>query len=171
MSFDRSLYLFLCILTTPCIWLRKCCRIDCWCEPAQPTLTLPHSLQIVALPLRCPVWSTTKHKYKNTWMWNTIWLLSTFHNAMSLNWPMGDGYRLWLWNKTLQETEVFLEFWSDLSPIIVATKGRVRLPNRMNFRKNSKRPLTLPPPPPPSFLENYDRCGCIFARRYDGQII
>ena len=98
-----------------------------------------------SLPLRCPVWSTTKHKYKNTWMWNTIWLLSTFHNAMSLNWPMGDGYRLWLWNKTLQETDVFLEFWSDMSPIIVATKGRVRLPNRMNFRKKSKQPLTLPP--------------------------
>ena len=33
--------------------------------------------------------------------------------------------------------------------------GRVPLPNRMIFRKNSKRPLT----PPPSFLEN---CVAIF---------
>ena len=31
------------------------------------------------------------------------------------------------------------------------TKGRARLPKRMNFWKNSKRPLN----PPPSFLENY----------------
>ena len=31
------------------------------------------------------------------------------------------------------------------------TKGRVRLPNRMNFQKNSKRPSI----PPPVFLENY----------------
>ena len=30
-------------------------------------------------------------------------------------------------------------------------KGRVTLPNRMNFRENSKRPST----PPPSFSENY----------------
>ena len=52
------------------------------------------------------------------------------------------------------------------------TKGRVPLPNRMNFCKNSKRPLTSPPP----FSENYvaifyDRYGCIYARRYDGQIV
>ena len=33
------------------------------------------------------------------------------------------------------------------------TKGRVRLPNPMNFRKNSKRPLTSPPP---SFLKLQD---------------
>ena len=31
------------------------------------------------------------------------------------------------------------------------TEGRVWLPNRMNFRKKSKRPW----PPPPSFSENY----------------
>ena len=33
----------------------------------------------------------------------------------------------------------------------IFTKGRVRLPNRMIFWKNSKRPSN----PPPSFLENY----------------
>ena len=52
------------------------------------------------------------------------------------------------------------------------TKGRVRLPNRMNFRKNSKWPLT----PPPSFLEIilqffYNRYGYIYARGYEGQIV
>ena len=111
----------LCLLTTPCIWLRKCCRIDCWCEPAQPTLTLPHSSQIVALPpspLPSVVKSTnTKTKTHECEIQFDTYALST----MSLNWPMGDGYWLCLWNKTLQKTEVFLEFWSDLSPIIVAT--------------------------------------------------
>ena len=34
----------------------------------------------------------------------------------------------------------------------IASKGRVALPNRMNFRKNSKRPSA---PPPPSVSENY----------------
>ena len=50
--------------------------------------------------------------------------------------------------------------------------GRVPLPNRMNFRKNSKRPST----PTPHFWKLmlqffYDRYGCIYARRYDGQIV
>ena len=105
----------LCLLTTPCIWLRKCCRIDCWCEPAQPTLTLPRSSQIVALPpspLPSVVKSTnTKTKTHECEIQFDTYALST----MSLNWPMGDGYWLCLWNKTLQKTEVFLEFWSDLS--------------------------------------------------------
>ena len=35
--------------------------------------------------------------------------------------------------------------------VLLVNKRRVRLPNRMNFRKNSKRPST----PPPSFSENY----------------
>ena len=40
-----------------------------------------------------------------------------------------------------------------------------RLPNRMNFRKNSKRPLTSP-----SFSENHiANFFMIYARRYDGQ--
>ena len=51
----------------------------------------------------------------------------------------------------------------------IASKGRVALPNRMNFWKSSKWPSTLPP----YFFENYitifyDRYGCIYARRYDG---
>ena len=37
-------------------------------------------------------------------------------------------------------------------------------------------PNGLQPPPPPSFLENnvanyYDRYGCTYARRYDGQLV
>ena len=50
------------------------------------------------------------------------------------------------------------------------TKGRVPLPNRMNFRKNSKQPLT----PPPSFCMLqifYNGYGSIYARRYEGQIV
>ena len=51
-------------------------------------------------------------------------------------------------------------------------KGRVALPNQMNFRKNSKRPST----PLPHFRKimlhiAHDRYGCIYARRYDGQIV
>ena len=54
----------------------------------------------------------------------------------------------------------------------IFTMGRVRLPNRMIFWKNSKRPSNHPP----IFLEIilqifYDRYGCIFARRYDGWIV
>ena len=46
------------------------------------------------------------------------------------------------------------------------------LPNRMNFQKNSKGPLT----PPPHFRKIilqicYDRYGCIYARRYDDQTV
>ena len=51
-------------------------------------------------------------------------------------------------------------------------KGRVALPNQMNFRKNSKRPST----PLPHFRKimlhiAHDRYGCIYARRYDGQLM
>ena len=42
------------------------------------------------------------------------------------------------------------EFWSNTESS-KGTKGRARLPNRMNFWKKSKLPLT----PPPSFLVNY----------------
>ena len=52
----------------------------------------------------------------------------------------------------------------------ISFKGRVGLPNRMNFRKNSKRPST-----PPHFQKIilqmfYKGYGCIYARRYEGQI-
>ena len=46
---------------------------------------------------------------------------------------------------------------TDCEPL---PKGRVRLPDRMNFRKSSKRLLT--PPPPPSFSESYI---ALFARK------
>ena len=53
----------------------------------------------------------------------------------------------------------------------IFVKGRVRLTNQMNFGENSKQPLT-----PPSLLENYiaiyyNGYGCIYARRYEGQIV
>ena len=44
-----------------------------------------------------------------------------------------------------------LMYWIYSLFVNYGVKGRIPLPNRMNFRKNSKRPLT----PPPSFLENY----------------
>ena len=52
------------------------------------------------------------------------------------------------------------------------SKGRVPLPNRMNFQKNSTRPST----PTPHFRKImlqffYDRYGCIYGRKYDGQIV
>ena len=53
--------------------------------------------------------------------------------------------------------------------ITVGAKGRMAAPNRMNFRKNSKRPST----PPPHFCKImlqifYNGHGQIFARRYEG---
>ena len=45
--------------------------------------------------------------------------------------------------------------WRHFLPLVIfVTKGRMALPNRMNFRKNSKRPST-----PPSFSENYEVRG------------
>ena len=68
------------------------------------------------------------------------------------------------------------ESWSSIDfksqpNISISTKGRVVLPNCMNFRKNSNRPST-----PPHFQKimlqiSYDRYGCIYARRYDEQIV
>ena len=48
--------------------------------------------------------------------------------------------------------------------------GRVALPNRMNFRKNSKWPSTLPPRE--IILRFfYNGYGCIYARRYECQSV
>ena len=54
----------------------------------------------------------------------------------------------------------------DVPPRLSCPSGRIPLPNRVNFWKNSKRPLT-----PPSFLENYiaifyNGYGRICARRH-----
>ena len=54
----------------------------------------------------------------------------------------------------------------------IKSKGRVPLPNRMNFWNNSKWPLT----PPPHFWKImlqifYNGYGYIYARRYEGQIV
>ena len=77
--------------------------------------------------------------------------------ASHLNWshncPMGPGP---------QHVEGGL--WAPL------TLGRIPLSNRIKFWKNSKRPLA------PSFLKNYvanlfNGYGCIYARRYEGQIV
>ena len=60
-------------------------------------------------------------------------------------------------------------FWFKL---LTYAEGRMAVPNRMNFRKNSKRPSTLPP----SFVENYvaifyNEYGRIYVRRYESQIV
>ena len=64
--------------------------------------------------------------------------------------------------------EVFpKKIWKFLNAF--AIKGR--LP-RMNFWKNSKRPLTLPPHFWKIMLPiYYNGYGCIYARRYEGQIV
>ena len=130
--------LFLCLLTAPCI-----CFCASWPLPVFGCASAAALIAGVSrrnprwrfrtlcklspsLPLRCPAWSTTKHKYKNTWMWNTIWHFNFNFNFNVSQLPnMGDGYRLWWWNKTLQETEVFLGSLSDLSPIIVAKSRKI----------------------------------------------
>ena len=66
-----------------------------------------------------------------------------------------------------------------LSPFLVRvddamTKGRVALPNRMNFRKKIQ--MAYDHYPPPHFRKImlqifYDRYGCICVRRYDDWIV
>ena len=73
----------------------------------------------------------------------------------------------WIQRRGSFVNEPFIRFWGtdipgngrfdksikvQISALTSKTKGRVTLPNRMNFRKNSTRPKT---PPLPSFSENY----------------
>ena len=106
--FDRFLYLFLCLLTIPCVFV-----------------SFDHSLYLVAqvLPHWLLVWAGAtqvdasalfancrppslsvaqcgqQHKYKKNHM-NVKYNLTLMHSPQCLNWPMGDDYWLWLWNKT-----------------------------------------------------------------------
>ena len=101
--FDRFLYLFLCLLTIPCVFV-----------------SFDHSLYLVAqvLPHWLLVWAGAthvdasalfancrppslsvaqcgqEHKYKNknTWMWNTIWHLCTLHNVSTGQWVTTIGF-------------------------------------------------------------------------------
>ena len=92
----------------------------------------------------------------------------------------------WLYLKT-NETEMFNCSFLKLQNTVILKylqhqlffmlsasyhKGRVRLPNRMNFQKNSKRTSTPSPYFRKIMLQHfYDRYGCIYAWRYDGQIV
>ena len=79
-----------------------------------------------------------------------IWALWAFH---VMNWYSKVGGKLEL------DTE---------RKGIVNAQGRIPLPNRMNFWKNSKPPLTpLPPHLWKIMLQNfYNGYGCIYARRH-----
>ena len=71
-----------------------------------------------------------------------------------------------------QDLRTSSDLWRPDSPRDQSQLGRGPATKSNEVRKNSKRPLT----PPPHFWKIilqifYDRYGCIYARRYDGQIV